>query len=190
MAFVSMLLFTLLFGGLYPAIVYVFALTTTGGTPDLLRNSRGEFVGIEGIGQPFRDSMYFHSRPSATSYGTMPSSGSNAAVTSSAFRDSVYSRRKNFARLHGTSLFDVHAEMVTTSGSGLDPNISHTSAVQQIPRIMRTRKLMPSAQKRLRQMVDEIAQKPRFRLVGLSTVDVVLLNLKLDEEFPIRRSPR
>jgi K+-transporting ATPase ATPase C chain len=149
----------------------------------------GKVVGSALIGQEFKDEKYFHGRPSATStadpadatktvpapYNAANSSGSNLGPTSKALNDRV---KEDVDKLKAeNSSMPVPVDLVTTSGSGLDPDISPEAALFQVPRVAKARN-MP--EDRVRQLV---AGKTEGRLAGFlgePRVNVLALNLALD----------
>ncbi|MHB1698721.1 MAG: potassium-transporting ATPase subunit KdpC [Acidobacteriaceae bacterium] len=138
----------------------------------IVRN--GELIGSRLIGQTFTGDGYFHSRPSAagTGYDASASSGSNLAPTSKALIDRINASVKT--ETDGAS---VPVDLLTASGSGLDPDISPAAALYQVPRVARQRHIPEDAVRKL--VISEI--KPRqFGLLGEPSVDVLLLNIALD----------
>jgi K+-transporting ATPase ATPase C chain len=149
----------------------------------------GKVVGSALIGQEFKDGKYFHGRPSATSapdpadssktvpapYNAANSGGSNLGPTSKALNDRV---KEDVDKLKAeNSSGPVPIDLVTTSGSGLDPDISPESALFQVPRIAKARK-MP--EDRVRQLVTENTAGRLAGLFGEPRVNVLALNLALD----------
>ncbi len=149
----------------------------------------GKVVGSALIGQEFKDDKYFHGRPSATSapdpadaaktvpapYNAANSGGSNLGPTSKALNDRV---REDVEKLKSENPnAAVPIDLVTTSGSGLDPDISPEAALFQAPRVARARK-MPEG--RVRQLVTENAVGRLDGLLGEPRVNVLALNLALD----------
>jgi K+-transporting ATPase ATPase C chain len=135
----------------------------------------GEVVGSRLIGQPFTGPGYFHSRPSAagTGYDASSSSGSNLAPTSKVLIDRV----NNSVSTESNGM-PVPIDLVTASGSGLDPDISPAAALYQVPRVARERGL-PEAT--LRQLVISRIKPRQFGLLGEPTVNVLSLNTALNQ---------
>ena len=135
----------------------------------------GKVLGSSLIGQPFSDPKYFWSRPSATSpqpYNGAASSGSNQGPTNPALKDAVTDRIK---ALGGPT--PVPADLVTASGSGLDPHISPAAADYQIPRVSKTRNI---SEDRLRELVAKHTEGRQLGILGEPRVNVLELNLALD----------
>jgi potassium-transporting ATPase KdpC subunit len=177
------LFFTLLCGLIYPLLITGLAqIFFPGKANGSLIQKDGKVIGSELIGQLFTDSAYFWSRPSATGYGTLPGGGSNSGPTSSDLRMKVEARRKAF--LSANHLEDdtpVPTEMLTASGSGLDPHISQKSAMLQISRIANIRKFDQKKTQKLLLLVQHYTEKPQFSLFGEERVNVLMLNLELDK---------
>jgi K+-transporting ATPase ATPase C chain len=146
-------------------------------------------IGSALIGQEFKEDKYFHGRPSATSapdpadstktvpapYNAANSSGSNLGPTSKALNDRV---KEDVDKLKAeNSSMPVPIDLVTTSGSGLDPDISPEGALFQVPRVARARQ-MP--EDRVRQLVTENTAGRLGGLLGEPRVNVLALNLALD----------
>jgi potassium-transporting ATPase KdpC subunit len=176
-------------------LVYPLAMTAIAGVifPKQAEGSLierdGKVVGSALIGQEFKDDKYFHGRPSATTapdpadatktvpapYNAANSSGSNLGPTSKALNDRVKEDVDKLKAENGTS--PVPVDLVTTSASGLDPDISPDGALFQVPRVAKARNL---PEDRVRQLV---AQNTQTRLIGLfgePRVNVLALNLALD----------
>lgn len=139
----------------------------------LIRNSSGEIIGSRLIGQPFTGPQYFHSRPSAAGagYDATASSGSNLGPTSKALADRI----QQSGAAEGNN--PVPIDLVTTSASGLDPDITPAAALFQIPRIADLRNL---SEQQLRGLVDTHTTQRKFGVLGESTVNVLELNLALN----------
>jgi K+-transporting ATPase ATPase C chain len=170
------LITTVVLGLVYPLVITGLAKVAFRDKADgqlIVRN--GEIVGSRLIGQAFTGQNYFHSRPSAagTGYDASASSGSNLAPTSKTLIDRV-----NTSVSAETAGAPVPVDLVTASGSGLDPDISPAAALYQVPRISRERRL-PEAM--LRQLVMNRIQPRQFGLLGEPTVNVLSLNLALNQ---------
>ncbi|NYF80485.1 potassium-transporting ATPase subunit KdpC [Granulicella arctica] len=135
----------------------------------------GQIIGSQLIGQSFTGASYFHSRPSAagTGYDASSSSGSNLGPTSKALIDRVTT---STATEQGIG--PVPIDLVTTSGSGLDPDITPDAAFYQIPRISRERRIPVAV---LTQLVQAHVQMRQFGLLGEPHVNVLDLNLALND---------
>ena len=135
----------------------------------------GEVIGSHLIGQTFTGDTYFNSRPSAagTGYDVGASSGSNYGSTSKALIDRV--QASVTADQNGSA--PVPVDLVTTSGSGLDPDITPAAAYYQVPRIAHARHLSESA---LTHLIDDHTTQRQFGLLGEPHVNVLDLNLALD----------
>jgi len=146
-----------------------------------LVESGGKTVGSTLIGQPFSDPKYFWSRPSATSpqpYNAMASSGSNQGPRNPALADAVKDRVKALRDADPDSKPAVPADLVTASGSGLDPEISVAAAEFQVHRVAKARGL---AEDKVRALVSANTSGRTFGVLGEPRVNVVSLNLALDQ---------
>lgn len=139
----------------------------------IVRN--GSVIGSSLIGQAFTGPEYFHSRPSAagSGYDATSSSGSNLASTSKALIDRVVQTANSERQSAG----DVPVDLVTASGSGLDPDISPAAAYYQVPRVAQQRKLPYSV---VRDLITTNITPRQFGLLGEPRVNVLQLNLALD----------
>jgi K+-transporting ATPase ATPase C chain len=148
----------------------------------VVRDESGQVTGSHLIGQSFAKPGYFHPRPSAAGNGYDPlaSGGSNLGPTSSKLRERVGADASRLRVENRESTGDVPGELVTASGSGLDPHISPASAHWQIPRVARVRGVSKA---RIEAAVDELAAGRDFGLFGEPTVNVLDLNLALDRQF-------
>ena len=137
-------------------------------------------LGSELIGQPFSSPKYFWSRPSATSpkpYDSSSSSGSNLGPTNQALLDAVADRIKALREADPGNAAPVPVDLVTASGSGLDPHISPAAAYYQAERVARARHLDP---KRVRSLIAVHTESRQFWIFGEPRVNVLKLNLELD----------
>jgi K+-transporting ATPase ATPase C chain len=140
----------------------------------------GVVVGSELIGQAFTSPRYFHGRPSAAGengYDATASGASNLAPTSEALVHGVRTRVDDVILEEGVAFGTVPVDLVTASGSGLDPHVSPDSALLQVPRVARVRGL---AEARVRALVEARIEGRDLGVLGEKRVNVLLLNLDLD----------
>jgi len=176
------LMTTLLFGLLFPLLVTGLAhvlFPTQANGQMLTRN--GAVVGSRLIGQSFSSPGYFHSRPSAagTGYDAGSSSGSNLGPTNQALIARVQADADRLQKENPSAAVPV--DLLTTSGSGLDPHISPEAAEFQVPRIARERGLSEDV---VREAVRQNTAPRQFGFLGEPRVNVLELNLTLDEISP------
>jgi K+-transporting ATPase ATPase C chain len=174
------LLMTIITGVAYPLLVTGFAQGFPGKATGSVVELNGKAVASELIGQPFSDPQYFWSRPSATSpqpYNGGASSGSNQGPTNQALADAVEQRIQALRAADPGNHQPVPADLVTASGSGLDPHISPDAAAYQLSRVARIRQL-PESQ--LQALIAAHTEGRTFGWLGESRVNVVRLNLALD----------
>jgi K+-transporting ATPase ATPase C chain len=140
----------------------------------------GRIVGSELLGQAFAGERYFHGRPSATApaaYNGLGGAGSNLGPTNPALITAVQERVAAVRSEVGDGARAVPVDLVTTSGSGLDPHISPAAALLQVPRVAQARGLKESDVKVL---VESRIEQPTLGLFGAPRVNVLRLNLALD----------
>ena len=178
-AFVLLFLLTALTGIAYPLAITGIAQTVF---PSQANGSLivdgGIIVGSELIGQNFADARYFHPRPSAAGngYDASASAATNLAPGSKDLRDAIAARVAD-ARALGMPEAAVPPDLVTTSASGLDPDLGPEAALFQVGRVARARDMAPQ---QLRALVLEAIQYPLFGIIGEPHVNVLLLNRQLD----------
>ena len=180
-ALMSLLIFTVLVGLLYPLVVTGIAQLVF---PHQVNGSlivvNGKTVGSSLIGQQFTDPKYFWGRLSATGpypYNAAASSGSNLGPTNPALLDEVKARIAALQAADPGNTQPIPVDLVTSSGSGLDPDISVAAALYQLPRVARLRGLSESA---VRALVDKYTQGRTLGFLGEPRVNVLQLNLALD----------
>lgn len=167
----------LFFSGLYTCAIWGIAqLGPNAGKGELV--SQGDHAYFVQIGQTFDEDRYFSSRPSAVGYNAAASGGSNKGPSNSAYLAEVQGRIDTFL-VHnpGVTKENVPADLVTASGSGLDPHISVAAARVQVPRIARLRNI---SVEKLENLVSEAIEQPLFGIFGPPKVHVLKLNLALD----------
>ncbi|HEU0151358.1 MAG TPA: K(+)-transporting ATPase subunit C [Bradyrhizobium sp.] len=188
-------IFVLLALTIITGLIYPLAMTAVAGVlfphqaEGSLLERDGKVVGSSLIGQEFKDDKYFHGRPSATltadpndstktvpaPYNAANSSGSNLGPTSKALADRVKDDVEKLKAENSSQAVPV--DLVTTSASGLDPDISPEAALFQVPRIAKARSL---PEDRVRALVAQTTQGRLIGLLGEPRVNVLALNLALD----------
>lgn len=191
-AIVFLIALTIITGLLYPLAItgIAGAIFPAQAQGSLITDSSGSVIGSSLIGQSFTSDKYFHGRPSATlgpdpadatkttlvPYNAVNSMGSNLGPTSKALSDRV---KASFAQLKAENPdAPVPVDLVTTSASGLDPDISPDAALFEVPRVAKARGL---AEDQVRQLVAEHTEGRTLWLLGEPRVNVLLLNLALDK---------
>ena len=166
-------------------IIYPFVMT---GLSDLLfkEKARGSLIEREGkvvgsrlIGQPFKGAGYFHSRPSAagSGYDATASGGTNLGPTSKQLIEEQVRERSKQLHTENPDV-EIPIDLITSSGSGLDPHISPAAADFQIPRVARELRM---SEDKVKQLVQEHTEGRQFGVLGEPRVNVLELNLALDE---------
>ncbi len=185
-ALVALVTLTLLTGVAYPLLItgighLAFARQAEGSTVML----KGQPAGSSLLGQPFDDPRYFWSRPSATGpfpYNAGASTGSNQAPTNPALIDAVKGRIQALRDADPDNRTPIPVDLVTASGSGLDPDISPAAAYYQAARVARARGHMDVV--RVKALVAKHTDGPTLGFLGEPRVNVLELNLDLDALAP------
>jgi K+-transporting ATPase ATPase C chain len=180
-AFILLVALTLVTGVAYPLVVTRIsqALFRSEADGSLIVHD-GKAVGSKLIGQPFSDPKHFWSRPSATSpypYNATSSSGSNQGPTNPALVEAVSGRIKALRDADPGNTLPIPVDLVTASGSGLDPHISPAAAEYQVERVARARNLPPA---KVRERVAQHTESRQLGFLGEPRVNVLALNLALD----------
>jgi K+-transporting ATPase ATPase C chain len=181
------IVFTLLTGILYP-------LAVTGAAQAMFHRQangslierNGKIVGSDLIGQNFTKPEYFHPRPSAagSGYDAANSGGSNLGSTNSALSDRLTKDAAQFRKDNPSFTGSIPADAITTSGSGLDPEITPANAMAQSARVAESRSASLDA---IRSLVAANTQGRDLGVLGEPRVNVLKLNLALDEAFPAKK---
>lgn len=177
----ALIVFTVVTGAAYPLIVTGIAQLA------FKRQANGSLViqdqkvvGSSLIGQPFSDPKYFWSRPSGTSpqpYNAASSSGTNQGPTNPALKEAVEGRVKALRDAGGDASASVPVDLVTGSGSGLDPHISPAAAEYQLARVAKARNL---PEDKVRALIEQHTEGRQLGVLGEPRVNVLELNLALD----------
>ncbi len=149
----------------------------------LVTDEEGQVVGSELIAQGFANPAYFQPRPSAAGekgYDAASSSGSNLGPTSKKLQDRIKDDLKRLKEENPEATTPVPAELVTTSGSGLDPDLSQKAMLWQAARVAKARGI---SLERVKAVVDSNVQGRTFGILGEPRVNVLLVNLALDRQF-------
>jgi K+-transporting ATPase ATPase C chain len=168
----------ILCAGLYPLLVAGIGKAAPGGGKGETISVNGRVVGYANVGQKFSDDKYFWGRPSAVDYNAAGSAGSNKGPSNPDYLKIVQDRIDTFL-VHnpGVKKEEIPADLVTASGSGLDPDISPASAHIQVKRVATVRGL---SQEKITSLVDQHVEKPFLGIFGPSRVNVLKLNVALD----------
>jgi len=166
------------FMGIYTLAVYGIAqFAPNKGKGDIITHNGKTYY--SNIGQLFTDDTYFNSRPSAVDYNAAGSGGSNKGPSNPDYLKEVQARIDTFM-VHnpGVTKSEIPSDLVTASGSGLDPNISVQAAKVQVKRIAKIRNISETT---LLQLIEQQTEKPLFGLFGTEKINVLKLNLALDD---------
>jgi K+-transporting ATPase ATPase C chain len=184
MLFILTAITGLIYPGLVTALAQIFFKHEANGS---LVFKNGQVLGSELIGQNFKRPEYFHPRPSyagENGYDAGNSGASNLGPTSQRLvlriKAAIESFQKENPDFHGP----IPADLLTSSASGLDPHLSPASAAAQAPRIARLRGVSPAE---IESLILSHIQRPDLGLLGEHRVNVLLLNIALDERFPVKK---
>ncbi len=173
------LVLTVLLCIVYPVIIAFAGRLSKGGGNGETISVNGKVVGYANIGQKFTKDEYFWSRPSAVDYNAAGSAGSNKGPSNPDYLKDVEARIQNFLKHNpGVTRAEIPADLVTASGSGLDPDLSPQAAQIQTARIAKVRNI-PVQQ--VVQLVNQQTEQPLFGLFGPPKVNVLKLNIALDQ---------
>lgn len=163
---------------LYPVLIAAVSKTAPGQGKGRRVTINNKVVGYENVGQNFTEDRYFNGRPSAVNYNAAGSGGSNKGISNPDYQKTVQERIDTFL-VHnpGIKKEDIPAELVTASGSGLDPDLSPAAAQIQVKRIAAVRHL---SETRLMALVSDHIKGPLLGVAGPSKVNVLKLNIALD----------
>jgi potassium-transporting ATPase KdpC subunit len=181
-AVLMLLIWSVMTGLIYPLLItgcaQLFFPTQANGS--LLLDREGKPRGSSLIGQAFDEPKYFWGRPSATMpypYNAEASSGSNLGPTNPALVERVQNDVLRYRRTNAESHQSIPVDLVTASGSGLDPHVSVAGVEYQIPRVARARGMHPKA---LKTLVEQHIEGRQWLLFGEPRVNILKLNLALD----------
>ena len=145
----------------------------------LIKNESGEIIGSELIGQSFKDPGYFHGRISSINYDAAGSGTPNYSSSNEEMVERTKNDIAEFLKENPTiKKEDIPSDLMTNSGSGLDPNVSPQGAIVQVPRIAKERGL---SEKSLYNLVDKFTEGRSLGLFGEPRINVLKLNIALDE---------
>lgn len=177
-ALILLALFTVLTGVIYPLVITSIAQVAF---PNQANGSivmmDGKAYGSESIGQQFDTPKYFWGRPSAAGYNAAASSGSNYGPTNPALLEAVRARIDALKAADPDNTLPIPVDLVTASGSGLDPHISVAAALYQVHRVASARGL---SEAEVASLVQKYTEGRQFGFLGEPRVNVLLLNLALD----------
>lgn len=175
-------MFCLLLGVSYVFVLWIFAqiASPNKGNAELV-TFNGKVVGASNVGQTFTKEIYFWGRPSAVNYAADASGGSNKSITNKEYLKDVEARIDTFLVRHPyLKRSEIPIEMVTASGSGLDPDITPQCAYIQIKRVAKARGMSESA---VKEVVEKQIQKPFLGIFGTEKINVLKLNVALEELY-------
>jgi K+-transporting ATPase ATPase C chain len=168
----------IVFVGLYSLLIFGIAQAAPNHGEGETVTANNKVVGYKIEGQSFTNDKYFNSRPSAVSYNAAASGASNKGPSNPDYLKDVQNRIDTFLAHNPTiSKEDIPADLITASGSGLDPDISVQAAFIQIPRIAKTRNI---STEELSELVQKNIHAPLLGILGTERINVLQLNIELD----------
>lgn len=172
-----LILLSLVTGIVYPLLVtfcgQLFFAKQANGSLVLVKN---EIKGSELIAQKFSQEKYFYSRPSSGDYATLPSGASNLGPISQTLKENITKLQSQYGK-------EAPVDMLTSSGSGLDPHMSVAAADYQIARVAKARNLDSTQLEKLKKLVHNQIEGPDWNIFGNPRINVLKLNLLLDQGF-------
>lgn len=173
------LVLLVLLAGVFPLFIAAVAKLAPGKGDGVTVTHNGKVVGYANVGQKFTEDKYFWSRPSAVDYNAAGSAGSNKGPSNPDYLKVVQERIDTFlAHNPGVKKEEIPAELVTASGSGLDPDLSPAAAAIQISRIAKVRGI---PEDKVKALVKQYTKGPLLGILGPSSVNVLQLNIALDD---------
>ena len=167
---------------IYPLVVAGIGKLAPGQGDGVQLTHNGRVVGYENIGQAFTQPQYFQGRPSAVDYNAAGSAGSNKGPSNPDYLALVKARVDTFLLENPTvKRADVPSELVTASGSGLDPHLSVAAATVQINRVAAARQVSAA---QIAQLVNQHTEAPLLGFLGTEKINVLKLNIALDKLAP------
>jgi len=167
------------FSGIYPAAIWGVAQLAPAKGKGITLHSNNKAIGFRNVGQSFTSDNYFWSRPSAMGYNAAGSGGSNKGPTNPAYLADVQARIDTFSAHHPyLQKNKIPVEMITASGSGLDPHISPRAAAVQVKRVAEKTGIDEGI---VASLVEKNTEEPLFGLFGPPVVNVLTLNLALSQ---------
>lgn len=180
-----LMVFTIITGVIYPlfitAIGKIFFPFQAEGS---VLYKDGKPVGSELIAQAFTSDKYFHPRPSSVDYNPIPSGASNLGAADKRLKILIEERERAFYEKNILPrATPIPAEMLTASGSGVDPHITVEAALMQVERISRAREFGEFRKNKLIRLIFELEERPVLEMMGKNRVNVLKLNMALDKLY-------
>ncbi len=174
------IILVVLCSALYPLLIAGVGKLTPGGGDGVKVSTHGLVVGYENIGQKFTDDKYFLGRPSAVDYNAAGSAGSNKGGSNADYLALVQSRIDTFL-VHnpGIKKEQIPADLMTASGSGLDPDISLNAAKVQVPRIAKIRGI---SEQHIYDLIEKTKEPSLLGFLGPEKINVLKLNMALNQK--------